>query len=63
MHRYRKPTKEKMLVKISNKYEMLGKAHTISRKKFFTDEERHAFEQGVIFVLKRLNFDSNGNLC
>lgn len=52
-----------MLVKISNKYEMLGKAHTISRKKFFTDEERHAFEQGVIFVLKRLNFDSNGNLC
>jgi hypothetical protein len=62
VYRYRKFTKEKM-IKCSNKYELLGRVHTTSQKRFFTDGERIAFEEGALFVLKRLNFDSNGNIC
>jgi hypothetical protein len=51
------------MIKCSNKYELLGRVHTTSQKRFFTDGERIAFEEGALFVLKRLNFDSNGNIC
>lgn len=48
---------------IRNKYEFIANAHIRGGKRFFTEKERIAFREGALFVLKRLNFDEDGNLC
>lgn len=54
MYRYRKFTKEKTMIKLADKDELIGRAYQYAEKNITLKQERDIFMQGVMYIAKRM---------